>query len=109
MDIKAFEDQFREDIAAQLRGLGKGDVTVSPDRVVLEVESARDGVFRIVAGLNEDHLGRPGWANWVQLRVEVEDRITPLLTLAWCDVDGDGGIVGLKCGSIRACRLRRAA
>ena len=96
MDIKAFEDQFREDIAAQLRRLGKGDVTVSPDRVVLEVESAGEGVLRIVAGLNEGHLGRPGWASWVQLRVEVEDRITPLLTLAWRDVDGDGGIGSLE-------------
>jgi hypothetical protein len=92
----AFEDQFREDIAAQLRGLGKGDVTVSPDRAVLDVESAGEGVLRVVAGLNEDHLGRPGWANWVQLRIETEDRITPLLTLAWRDVEGDGGIGSLE-------------
>lgn len=94
--LMAFEDQFREDIAAQLRGLGKGDVTVSPDRVVLDVESAGDGVLRIVAGLNDDHLGRPGWANWVQLRIETEDRTMPLLTLAWRDVDGDGGIGSLE-------------
>jgi hypothetical protein len=94
--LMAFEDQFRKDIAAQLRSLGKGDVTVSPDRVVLEVESAGDEVLRIVAGLNEDHLGRPGWANWGQLRVETADRTTPLLMLAWRDVEGDGGIGSLE-------------
>ena len=93
---KACEEQFREDIAAQLRGVGKGDVTLSQDRVVLEVESVGEGVLRIVAGLNEDHLGRPGWAHWVQLRIEVEVRITPLLTLAWRDVDGDGGVRSLE-------------
>jgi hypothetical protein len=91
---KAVEDQFRKDIAAQLRGLGKGDVTVGPDRVVLDVESAGEGVVRIVAGLNEDHLAQPGWANWVQLRIETEDRMTPLLTLAWRD--GDGGFGSLE-------------
>jgi hypothetical protein len=89
--LKAYKAQFREDIAAQLRGLGEGDVTVRPDRVVLELESAGEGPVRIVAGLNEDDVGRPGWADWVQLRIENEDRKTPLLTLAWLDMDEDSG------------------
>jgi hypothetical protein len=89
--FKAYETQFGEDIAAQLRGLGQGDVTVRPDRIVLELESAGEGPVRIVAGLNEDNVGRPGWAGWVQLRIENQDRKTPLLTLAWLDTDGDGG------------------
>jgi hypothetical protein len=82
---KAREAQFRDDIAAQLRGLGVGDVTVSPDRIVLEWESPSEGPLRVVAGLKEDDVGQPGWADWLQLRVESEDRITPLLTLAWRD------------------------
>jgi hypothetical protein len=86
--VKACEAQFCEDIAAQLRGLGAGDVALGPDRVVLQLESASEGPLRIVAGLNEDHVSRPGWADWLQLRIESEDRITPLLTLAWFD----GGI-----------------
>src|SRR5262249_27375881 len=90
--VKAWETQFREDIAAQLRCLGAGDVAVGPDRVVLELERASEGPLRIVAGLNEDHVGRPGWADWVQLRIESEDRTTPLLTLAWFD----GGIGSLE-------------
>jgi hypothetical protein len=89
--LKAYKAQFREDIAAQLRGLGEGDVTVRPDRVVLELESAGEGPLRIVAGLNEDDVGRPGWADWVQLRIENEDRKTPLLTLAWLEMDEDSG------------------
>jgi hypothetical protein len=88
---KACEAQFREDIAAQLRGLGIGDVAVIPDRVVLELESASEGWLRVVAGLNEDEVGRPGWAEWVYLRIESEDRVTPLLTLAWVD-DGRGSL-----------------
>ncbi len=90
--VKVCEAQFREDIAAQLRCLGAGDVAVSPDRVVLELESGSEGPLRIVAGLNEDRVGRTGWADWVQLRIESEDRITPLLTLAWFD----GGIGSLE-------------
>lgn len=89
--LKAREAQFREDIAAQFRGLDLGDVTVSADRVVLELESAGEGPLRVVAGLNEDHVGRSGWADWLQLRVEGE-WITPLLTLAWFD----GGIDSLE-------------
>jgi hypothetical protein len=83
--LKTWEAQFREDIAAQLRDLGDGDVAVSPDRVVLELERAGEGPVRIVAGLNEDHVGRPGWAEWIQLRIESEDWITSLVTLAWFD------------------------
>jgi hypothetical protein len=89
---KVCEEQFREDIAAQLRGLVDGDVTVTPDRVVLELERAGEGPLRIVAGLNEDHVGHPGWTDWVQLRIESEDRVTPLVTLAWFD----GGIRSLE-------------
>jgi hypothetical protein len=94
--LKTYQTQFREDIAEQLRDLGEGDVTVRPDRVVLELESAGEGLVRIVAGLNEDDVGRPGWADWVQLRIENQDRKTPLLTLAWFDVDGDGGFGALE-------------
>jgi hypothetical protein len=90
--VKVCEAQFREDIAAQLRCLGAGDVTVTPDRVVLELESGSEGPLRIVAGLNEDQVGRPGWADWVQLRIEGEDRTTPLVTLGWFD----GGIGSLE-------------
>jgi hypothetical protein len=91
LTLKTYEAQFREDIATQLRGLGEGDVTVGPDRVVLELESAGESPLRIVAGLNEEPVGRPGWADWVQLRIENADRKTPVLTLAWLDMDGDGG------------------
>jgi hypothetical protein len=57
--LKTWDTQFCEDIAAQLRGLGDGDVAVSPDRVVLELEGAGEGPLRVVAGLNEDRVGRP--------------------------------------------------
>lgn len=77
------ETQFRDDIAAQLRGLGMGDVAVSPDRIVLEWESTGEGPLRVVVGLKEDPIGQSGWADWLQLRIESEDRITHLLTLAW--------------------------
>jgi hypothetical protein len=90
--LKTCVAQFREDITVQLRGLGVGDVAVSPDRVVLELESAGEGPLRVVAGLNEDHVGRQEWADWVQLRIESEDLITPLLTLAWFD----GGVGSLE-------------
>jgi hypothetical protein len=63
--LKSCETQFREDIAAQLRALGTGDVVVRPDRIVLELESACEGPLRVVAGVDEDHGGRPGWAGWV--------------------------------------------
>jgi len=60
--LRACEEQFRDDIAAQLRGLGAGHVAVSPDRIVLELESTSEGQLRVVLGLNEDRVGRPGWA-----------------------------------------------
>ena len=61
LTLKTYEAQFREDIATQLRGLGEGDVTVSPDRVVLELESAGESPLRIVAGLNEEPVGAERW------------------------------------------------
>ena len=86
---KLYNDHFREDVAAQLREIGFGDVTVDHDRVVLELDSSREGALRVVAGFNEDPTGRPEWTEWLQLRIETEDRTTPLLTLAWAGAEDD--------------------
>jgi hypothetical protein len=90
--LKACQARFREDIATQLRELGHGVVSVSPDRIVLEIESAREGPLRVVVGLNEDQVGRAEWADWLQLRIESDDRTTPLVTIAWLD----GGLGSLE-------------
>jgi hypothetical protein len=93
---KTYEDRFREDIAAQLRGIGEGHVSINHDRVVLELESGSEGTLRIVAGFNEDRIGRVGWSEWLQLRTETEDRTTPLLTLAWLDADDEARLASLE-------------
>jgi hypothetical protein len=85
--LKANEDQFREYVAEELRGIGAGHVTVHHDRVVLELESGSEGTLRVVAGFNEDHIGRSGWGDWLQLRIETADQTTPLLTLGWLGAD----------------------
>jgi hypothetical protein len=78
------EHEFRQAVAAQLRGLAIGDVAVNPDRVVLQLKELP---LRVVVGLNEAGVGRTGWTHWAQLRLEPEDGegTKELVTLAWRD------------------------
>jgi hypothetical protein len=94
--LKDRERAFREDIAAQLRGIREGIVSVNHDRIVLELESDSEGTLRIVVGFNEDGVSRPGWTDWLQLRIETEDRTTPLLTLAWLHADDEARLASLE-------------
>jgi hypothetical protein len=87
---------FRDDVAEQLRGLGRAtglSWTVIPgkDRVVLELgqAGADEAALCIVAAFNDGRAFRPGWQNWLQLRMESADgsQSEERLTLAWLEAE----------------------
>ncbi len=92
--LRAARAAFRHDIAEQLRSLG-GDVTGGGERLAVELQDAGGEAFRVVAGFNEDGVGRTGWSEWLQLRVETADGRWPVLTLGWTSGDSDGARLAL--------------
>ena len=86
--LRAARAAFRHDIAEQLRSLG-GDVTGHGERLAVEFPGPGGELLRVVAGFNEDRVGRAGWGEWLQLRIEAGERATVLRTLAWAVGDDD--------------------
>ncbi len=87
---------FCDDVAEQLRQLGRAagfawTVIPGKDRAVLELTQtgADEAALRIVAAFNDDRAYRPGWRDWLQLRLESGDGFESeeLLTLAWLEAD----------------------
>lgn len=92
--LKAARAVFRHDIAEQLRSLG-GEVIDSGERLSAGLPEAAGGEFRIVAGFNEDGVGRAGWSERLQLRAETAEGSWPLLTLGWSVDDDDAARLAL--------------
>ena len=92
--LSAARAAFRHDIAEQLRSLG-GDVIDGGERLAVELPNAAGEGVRVVAGFNEDGVGRAGWSEWLQLRVETADGGWPVLTLGWAVDDNDAARLAL--------------
>jgi len=94
---------FRDDVATQFRGIGRvltaagllWTVIPGKDRVVLELtqKGADEAALRIVAAFNDGRACRPGWQDWLQLRMESGDGTVSeeLLTLAGLEADAQEG------------------
>jgi hypothetical protein len=61
-------------------------------QILLEIESAGEGLLRVVADMNEHDVGRPGWAGWMQLRIETrEERRRRGMRLRPCEAGMEHG------------------
>ena len=92
--LRAASAAFRHDIAEQLRSFG-GNVIDGGERLAVELPDAAGEGFRVVVGFNEDGVGRTGWGEWLQLRVETADGGWPVLTLGWVVNDDDAARLAL--------------
>ncbi|MGO9545726.1 MAG: hypothetical protein ACLPPF_13150 [Rhodomicrobium sp.] len=94
--MKPCDADFRDDVAQQLRQLGRATglpwtVISGKDRMVLELRQAGadEAALQIIAAFNDGTAFRPGWRDWLQLRMETGDgsESEELLTLAWLEAD----------------------